>query len=101
LPEHDFLGRRIQPGGLRQAFPLNPKELDELESLGQRELAIKVDGEPLVAGGDGYFKVLRMNMDPAAYARATTKPSERMMRETGDSGMKQLQERAAAYRGSQ
>jgi hypothetical protein len=82
-------------------FRLNPKELDELESLGQRELAIKVDGEPLVAGGDGYFKVLRMNMDPAAYARATTKPSERLMRETGDSGMKQLQERAATYRGSQ
>ena len=64
--------------------------------LGQRELAIKVDGEPFVAGGTGYFKVLRMNMDPAAYARATTKPSERALREA--EGMDKLMEMAAAYR---
>jgi type IV secretion system protein VirB4 len=100
-PNTIFLGGAFNRVAYAKHFRLNPKELDELESLGQRELAIKVDGEPLVAGGDGYFKVLRMNMDPAAYARATTKPSERLMRETGDSGMKQLQERAATYRGSQ
>ena len=78
-----------------------------MESLGQRELAIKVDGEPFVAGGTGYFKVLRMNMDPAAYARATTKPSERALRdrlvaEMGETeGMDKLQEIAATYRGGQ
>lgn len=70
-----------EPDILRYLIPafgsqlVNAKELDELEALGQRELAIKVDGQPFVAGGDGYFKVLRMNMDPAAYARATTKAS--------------------------
>ncbi len=86
-------------------FRLNAKELDELESLGDRELAVKVDGEPFVVGGNGYFKVLRMNMDPTAYARATTKPSERAMRERlvaelGETeGMNQLKELAAAYRG--
>jgi type IV secretion system protein VirB4 len=86
-------------------FRLNARELDELESLGDRELAVKVDGEPFVAGGNGYFKVLRMNMDPAAYGRATTKPSERALRERliaalGEvEGMNQLKEHAAAYRG--
>ena len=39
-----------------------------------------MDGEPFVNGGQGYFKVLRMNLDPAAYVRATTKPSERLLR---------------------
>jgi hypothetical protein len=60
-----------------------------------------------VAGGVGYFKVLRMNMDPAAYARATTKPSERALRERlvtefGEvEGMKKLKELSAAYRAGQ
>ena len=66
-----------------------------------------MDGEPLVEGGEGYFKVLRMNLDPAAYARATTKPSERALRErlladlgTAE-GMRKLQETAAGYRGNE
>jgi hypothetical protein len=99
-PNTIFLGGAFNRELYAKHFRLNPKELDELESLGQRELAIKVDGEPFVAGGEGYFKVLRMNMDPAAYARATTKPSERLLREAGEEGMKQLKERAAAYRGN-
>jgi type IV secretion system protein VirB4 len=98
-PNTIFLGGAFDRELYAKHFRLNAKELDELESLGQRELAIKVDGEPFVSGGDGYFKVLRMNMDPAAYARATTKPSERVLRESED-GMRQLKERAAAYRGA-
>jgi type IV secretion system protein VirB4 len=98
-PNTIFLGGAFDRDLYAKHFRLNAKELDELESLGHRELAIKVDGEPFVAGGDGYFKVLRMNMDPAAYARATTKPSERVLREAGDEGMRQLKERAATYRG--
>ena len=66
---------------------------------------MKVDGEPIAMGGTGYFKVLRMNMDPAAYARATTKPSERARRDQlieqlGEvEGMKKLKELAAPYQG--
>jgi len=104
-PNTIFLGGAFNRELYEKHFRLNPKELDELESLGQRELALKVDGEPLVEGGDGYFKVLRMNLDPAAYARATTKPSERALRErllaelgTAE-GMRKLQEVAAGYRG--
>jgi type IV secretion system protein VirB4 len=106
-PNTIFLGGAFNRDLYEKHFRLNPKELDELESLGQRELAIKVDGEPLVEGGDGYFKVLRMNMDPAAYARATTKPSERALRERlltelgTVEGMRKLQEIAAGYRGGQ
>ena len=104
-PNTIFLGGAFDRELYAKHFRLNAKELDELESLGHRELAIKVDGEPFVAGGEGYFKVLRMNMDPAAYARATTKPSERALRdrltaELGEvEGMKQLKELTAAYRG--
>lgn len=104
-PNTIFLGGAFDPDLYAKHFRLNARELDELESLGDRELAIKVDGEPFVAGGNGYFKVLRMNMDPAAYARATTKPSERALRERlvaelGEAeGMNQLKEIAAAYRG--
>jgi type IV secretion system protein VirB4 len=104
-PNTIFLGGAFDRELYAKHFRLNARELDELESLGDRELAIKVDGEPFVAGGNGYFKVLRMNMDPAAYARATTKPSERAMRERlvaelGEAeGMNQLKEIAAAYRG--
>jgi type IV secretion system protein VirB4 len=98
-PNTIFLGGAFDRALYQDHFRLNAKELDELEALGQRELAIKVDGQPFVAGGDGYFKVLRMNMDPAAYARATTKPSERLLRDTGEDGMRQLKERAATYRG--
>ena len=78
-----------------------------LDSLGDRELAIKVDGEPHRVGGTGYFKVLRMSMDPAAYARATTKPSERVLRdklieEHGQvEGMNKLKELAAPYQSGQ
>ncbi len=98
-PNTIFLGGAFDRALYQDHFRLNAKEMDELEALGQRELAIKVDGQPFVAGGDGYFKVLRMNMDPAAYARATTKPSERLLRDTGEDGMRQLKERAATYRG--
>jgi type IV secretion system protein VirB4 len=97
-PNTIFLGGAFDRETYATHFRLNPKELDELESLGERELAIKVDGEPFVAGGRGYFRVLRMNLDPAAYARATTKPSERALRERlvaglgVDDGMRQLQE---------
>jgi type IV secretion system protein VirB4 len=103
-PNTIFLGGAFSRELYAKHFRLNARELDELESLGQRELAIKVDGEPFVAGGDGYFKVLRMNMDPAAYARATSKPSERALRDRLVTefgvveGMNQLKERAAAYR---
>jgi type IV secretion system protein VirB4 len=103
-PNTIFLGGAFDRDLYAKHFRLNARELDELESLGDRELAIKVDGEPFVAGGNGYFKVLRMNMDPAAYARATTKPSERAMRERliselgQDEGMNRLKEIAAAYR---
>ena len=98
-PNTIFLGGAFERVAYAKHFRLNPKELDELEALGQRELALKVDGEPFVQGGEGYFKVLRLNMDPAAYARATTKPSERLLWNAGEEGMKQLKERAAAYRG--
>jgi type IV secretion system protein VirB4 len=103
-PNTMFLGGAFDRELYAKHFRLNAKELDELESLGERELAIKVDGEPFVAGGSGYFKVLRMNMDPAAYARATTKPSERALRDRlvaelgATEGMNQLKEIAAAYR---
>jgi type IV secretion system protein VirB4 len=106
-PNTIFLGGAFNRELYAKHFRLNPKELDEFESLGQRELAIKVDGEPFVAGGTGYFKVLRMNMDPAAYTRATTKPSERALRdrlvaELGETeGMDKLMEIAASYRGGQ
>lgn len=104
-PNTIFLGGAFNRDLYEKHFRLNPKELDELESLGQRELAIKADGEPFVSGGDGYFKVLRMNLDPAAYARATTKPSERALRDKliaefgAIEGMKKLEETAAVYRG--
>lgn len=106
-PNTIFLGGAFNRELYAKHFRLNPKELDELESLGPRELAIKADGEPFVAGGDGYFKVLRMNMDPAAYSRATTKPSERALRERlvaelgAAEGMNQLKATAAGYRGRQ
>ncbi len=98
-PNTIFLGGAFERVAYAKHFRLNPKELDEIESLGQRELALKVDGEPFVEGGEGFFKVLRLNMDPAAYARATTKPSERLLRESED-GLKQLEQRAAVYRGN-
>jgi len=106
-PNTIFLGGAFDRKLYAEHFRLNPKELDQLEALGDRELAIKVDGEPFVSNGNGYFKVVRMNMDPAAYARATTKPSERAARERlvtelGEvEGMKKLKELAAAYRGGQ
>ena len=106
-PNTIFLGGAFNRELYAKHFRLNPKELHEIESLGPRELAIKADGEPFVAGGDGYFKVLRMNMDPAAYSRATTKPSERALRERlvaelgAAEGMNQLKATAAGYRGRQ
>jgi len=105
-PNTIFLGGAFNRDLYAKHFRLNAKELDEIESLGPRELAIKADGEPFVDGGDGYFKVLRMNMDPAAYARATTKPSERAMRdrlvaELGEAeGINKLTEMSAVYRGA-
>ncbi len=106
-PNTIFLGGAFDRELYATHFRLNPKEIDELESLGDRELAVKVDGEPFVAGGTGYFKVLLMNMDPAAYARATTKPSERVLRDRmvaefgATEGMNQMKEIAAAYRSGQ
>jgi type IV secretion system protein VirB4 len=106
-PNTMYLGGAFDRGLYGEHFRLNAKELDELESLGERELAIKVDGEPFVAGGAGYFKVVRMNMDPGAYARATTKPSERVLRERlvaelgAAEGMNRLKESAATYRSAQ
>jgi type IV secretion system protein VirB4 len=103
-PNTIFLGGAFDRDLYAKHFRLNARELDEIESLGDRELAIKRDGEPFVAGGNGYFKVLRMNMDPAAYARATTKPSERALRERlvaelgAAEGMNQLRGIAAPYR---
>ncbi len=103
-PNTIFLGGAFNRERYAEHFRLNAKELDELESLGERELALKVDGEPFVVGGTGYFKVLRMNLDPAAYARATTKPAERAMRERLVSehgatvGMERMAELAAGYR---
>ena len=103
-PNTIFLGGAFDRERYATHFRLNAKELDELEGLQERELAIKVDGEPFVAGGNGYFKVVRMNMDPAAYARATTKPSERVLRDRlvaelgAVEGLAQLQEQAAAHR---
>lgn len=102
-PTTIFTGGAFDRKLYAEHFRLNPKELDELESLGERELAIKVDGEPFVEGGTGYFKVVRMNMDPAAYARATTKPSERAKRERlveelgHAEAMERFKEVAAAY----
>lgn len=102
-----FLGGAYDKRLYREHFRLNERELEELDSLGDRELAIKVDGEPIAAGGTGYFKVLRMNMDASAYARATTKPSERVLRdklieEHGQvEGMNKLKALAAPYRGGQ
>lgn len=96
-PNTIFLGGPFDREVYRTHFRLNNKELDELEGLGQRELAIKVDGEPFVSGGEGYFKVLKMNMDKFAYSRATTKPSERAMRDRlvaehgQEEGMKEMQ----------
>ena len=104
-PNTIFLGGAFDRDLYAKHFRLNARELDELEGLQERELAIKVDGEPFVAGGDGYFKVLRMNMDPAAYARASTKPSERLLRhrlvaELGQAeGIERMKKHAAAYRG--
>jgi type IV secretion system protein VirB4 len=106
-PNTIFLGGAFNRELYAKHFRLNPKELDELESLGQRELALKVDGEPFVAGSNGYFKVLCMNLDPAAYARVTTKPSERALRdrlvaELGETeGMEKLMEMTTTYRGGQ
>jgi len=100
-----FLGGAYDKKLYREHFRLNERELEELESLGERELAVKVDGEPIAMGGTGYFKVLRMNMDPAAYARATTKPSERARRDQlveqygAVEGMNKLKELAAPYQG--
>jgi type IV secretion system protein VirB4 len=99
-----FLGGAFNRELYEKHFRLNSTELDVLESLGERELAIKVDGEPFVLGGAGYFKVLRLNLDPAAYTRATTKPAERALRdrlmaEHGEvEGMKRMKEIAASYR---
>ncbi|HMF75665.1 MAG TPA: hypothetical protein VK604_08390 [Bryobacteraceae bacterium] len=105
-PTTIFLGGTFDRKLYAEHFRLNAKELDELEGLQERELAVKVDGEPFVAGDHGYFKVLRMNVDPAAYARATTKPSERALRERLIAehgvmeGMNQLKALAAGYRGA-
>jgi len=102
-PTTIFLGGAYDRELYAKHFRLNERELEELDSLGERELAVKVDGEPIAAGGTGYFKVLRMSMDPAAYARATTKPSERLVRdqlieEFGQiEGMKKLKELSAGY----
>jgi type IV secretion system protein VirB4 len=102
-----FLGGAYDKKLYQDHFRLNAQELEELDSLGERELAVKVDGELIAAGGTGYFKVLRMSLDPAAYARATTKPSERALRdqlieEYGPvEGMKRLKELAAPYQGGQ
>jgi len=106
-PNTMFLGGAFDRKLYAEHFRLNAKELDALEGLQDRDLAIKVDGEPFVAGDKGYFKVLRMNMDPAAYARATTKPSERALRDRLTTefgvaeGMNQLRAIAAGYRGGQ
>ena len=104
-PNTLFLGGAFDRKLYKDHFRLNERELEQLESLGERELALKVDGEPIALGGDGYFKVLRMNLDPVAYIRSTTKPAERalrdeMLRQHGPvEGMKQLKQLAAAYRG--
>ncbi len=104
-PNTLFLGGAFNRDLYEKHFRLSARELEELEGLGQRELAIKVDGEPFVTGGNGYFKVLRMNMDPAAYTRATSKPSERALRDRlvaelgAAEGMEQLKKLAAGYRG--
>jgi type IV secretion system protein VirB4 len=103
-PNTIFLGGAFDRDLYAKHFRLNARELDELEGLQDRELAIKIDGEPFIAGDNGYFKVLRLNLDPAAYARATTKPSERALRDRlmaefgAAEGMKQLKELAAGYR---
>lgn len=104
-PNTLFLGGAFDRKLYKEHFRLNERELEQLESLGERELALKVDGESIALGGDGYFKVLRMNLDPAAYIRSTTKPAERALREEllrqhgPVEGMKQLKQLAAAYRG--
>ena len=98
-PNTIFLGGAFDRALYQDHFRLNAKELDELRPSGSGSSPSRSMGSPFVAGGDGYFKVLRMNMDPAAYARATTKPSERLLRDTGEDGMRQLKERAARYRG--
>jgi type IV secretion system protein VirB4 len=106
-PTTIFLGGAYDKKLYKAHFGLNERELEELDSLGDRELAVKVDGEPIAYGGTGYFKVLRMSLDPAAYARATTKPSERALRdqlieEHGQvEGMNKLTELAAPYQSGQ
>jgi type IV secretion system protein VirB4 len=98
-----FLGGAYDRELYARHFRLNERELEELDSLGERELAVKVDGEPIAAGGTGYFKVLRMSLDPAAYSRATTKPLERVVRDQlieqlGEvEGMKKVKELSAGY----
>ena len=101
-PNTIFTGGAFDRDLYEKHLRLNARELEQMEGLGERELVIKVDGEPFVAGGNGYFKVLRMNMDPAAYARATTKPAERVLREKllAEHGADaDLTEIAVAYRG--
>ena len=98
-PNTMFLGGAFDRELYQKHFRLNERELEQLESLGERELAVKVDGEPFVNGGQGYFKVLRMNLDPAAYVRATTKPSERLLREQPE-GAKSIASSYRAARGS-
>jgi type IV secretion system protein VirB4 len=93
-----FLGGAFNHDLYKKLFQLNPRELEQLDSLGERELAIKLDGEPMAVGGQGYLKVLRMNLDPAAYVRATTKPKERILREQ-EGGVEKLME-LATYSGS-
>jgi type IV secretion system protein VirB4 len=81
-PNTIFLGGAFDRDLYKKHFRLNATEMEELESLAPRELAIKVDGDQSSEnGGAGYFKILRLNMDPAAYARATTRPAERLLRD--------------------
>ena len=80
-PNTIFTGGAFDHKLYESHFRLNERELYELESLQDRELAIKCDGEPFIHGGTGYFKVVKLNLDASAYARATTKPTERAIRE--------------------
>ena len=63
-PNTIFLGGAFDRKLYAEHFRLNAKELDELEGLQERELAIKVDGEPFVAGDKGYFKVVAHERGP-------------------------------------
>ena len=57
-PNTMFLGGAFDRELYRTHFRLNERELEQLESLGERELAMKVDGEPFVERRPGLFQSL-------------------------------------------